>query len=491
MGLVVLAYVAVLVVAVLIFQFLVPSCEARAEDVLPRSVFPAAPVVDRLPNGLTLVTVDTGDVGVVAYFTLVRVGSRDEVEPGRSGYAHLFEHMMFRGTESRPGPEYERTMQGFGADHNAYTTNDYTLYTITVPSSVLPDLVAVEAERFQHLAFDDEGYRAEVGAVLGEYATTAADPTETMWQTLSALAFRRHPYGHTTLGHLADVCAMASHVDYARAFFRRYYTPDDTTLVVVGDVRREALLALVERHYGAWSGHRDRPAIPEEPEPTAGARRDLAWPGPSEPALFVAYRTPSFAGPEEASPEARRAALRETVALEVVHALAFSEASPLYERLVERERVALDLGSWDGDFTRDPALFVVAATLSTPASANRVIDAIDEELAAVARGERDALFADARSAVRYERLSSIRTVDDVAEQLARTFAVSGSPGAFAELVAATDEVTVADVRRVAARYLVRSRRFVVTLRGGAQEGGAVGEPDAPSASMCDSIEASP
>ena len=233
-------------------------------------VFGQAPTTERLRNGLTVVSVPWNTPGIVAYFTLVRVGSRDEVEPGHSGFAHLFEHMMFRGTERVPGDVYEQRIQSFGADNNAYTTRDYTLYTVTAPASTLPDLVELEAERFQRLSYSEDVFRTETGAVQGEYAKGASNPFLPMWEALSELAYTRHTYGHTTLGYLRDICAMPEMYNYSRRFFRRFYTPDNTTIIAVGDVEHTALRRLVNQHYGRWRGRRANPRVPVEPEPAAG-----------------------------------------------------------------------------------------------------------------------------------------------------------------------------------------------------------------------------
>jgi zinc protease len=257
--------------------------------------FPQRPVTERLPNGLTVVHVPWDSPGMVAYYTLVRVGSRDEVEPGHSGFAHLFEHMMFRGTERMPAAEYERRIQALGADNNAYTTQDFTLYTVTAPASALDEVVAIEADRFQHLSYDEEQFKTETGAVLGEYHKSASHPFLRMWEALSEMAFKRHTYGHTTLGYLRDIEAMPGRYAYSRRFFRRFYTPDNTTLVVAGDVDRAELMARVREHYGGWRGRRHRTRIPSEPEPARGAVRHIEWEGTSPPRILMGYRTPGFA----------------------------------------------------------------------------------------------------------------------------------------------------------------------------------------------------
>src|SRR5688500_8261494 len=118
--------------------------------------FTKPPQRSLLPNGLTVITLPWPSPGIVAYYTLVRVGSRDEVEKGHSGFAHLFEHMMFRGTKRFPQDVYEQHIQDLGADNNAYTTQDFTLYTVTGPRVALAEIVELEADRFQNLAYDEQ-----------------------------------------------------------------------------------------------------------------------------------------------------------------------------------------------------------------------------------------------------------------------------------------------------------------------------------------------
>lgn len=427
-----------------------------------QNVFGANPRVDRLPNGLTVVSIPWDSPGIVAYYTLVRVGSRDEVEPGHSGYAHLFEHMMFRGTARFPSDAYEAFLQSFGADNNAFTTNDYTLYTLTAPSSVLDRIVDVEADRFQHLSYDENAYRTESGAVRGEYDTRVSDPLERMWETLSEMSFSRHTYGHTTMGYLRDIDRMPEEYVYSQRFLGRFYTPDNCTILAVGDVDHARLMQLVRQHYGSWRGRRDQPAIPVEPEPTAGARRHIDWAAEAAPRIVLGYRVPAFMSGRTAREQ--EASLRTTAALQVVHGLAFSEPSPLYQRMVVTERTLLELGSWADEFSRDPHLFVVFATLAEGQTFDPALAAIAEELARIGRGETAPERIEAvKSHIRYSTLMDLDTPSDVAELAARMIAVGGNIEAVERYLAAVAALTPADVARVAREYLTEQRRFVVTL----------------------------
>lgn len=443
------------------------SSPARAADVGP---FTRPPSVTRLPNGLTLVTIPWRSPGIVAYYTLVRVGARDEVEPGHSGFAHLFEHMMFRGTERFSESAYEERIQALGADNNAYTTQDFTLYTVTAPASALADIIDIEADRFQHLSYDERAFRTETGAVLGEYNKSAASPTLKMWEALSELAFKKHTYGHTTIGYLADIRAMPERYAYSRAFFRRFYTPDNTTLVVAGDVQHDALLALVKKHYGGWQGTRDRPVIPVEPEPTEGARRTLDWDGVAAPQLLIGYRASAFVGEGDAA--ARKAGLRDTAALEVAHGLLFARSSPLYQSLVLERQALLELESWTSNWSRDPGLFVVSAELKQETAFDDVEREIQHAIDALARGQVDpGRVAAVRENLRYGVTMKVQTASDAADMLSQVIAVAGNTEALREYLLALSEVTPEDVARVSGQLLNAQRRFTIALKPKTRAGG--------------------
>jgi len=431
-------------------------------------VFPEAPTVDRLDNGFTLVTVPWSSPGIASYFTLVRVGSRDEVEPGRSGFAHLFEHMMFRGSENFPGEAYELAMQAFGADTNAYTTSDYTMYVVTAPSSALPRLVELESDRFLRLQYDEEAFRTETGAVLGEYNTSSAGPGMVMWERLKELAFSSHTYGHTTMGYLRDICAMPEMFAYSQQFFQRYYTPDNTTLIVVGDFDHDSLLEMVTERYGAWEGSRFDNAIPEEAEPNGERRDHLVWSGATSPRASIAFRSPGFLG--DGSDEGRSGAIRQAAALEVIRALAFHESSPLFQRLVVDEQTLLRLSSWENSFSIDPHLFNVSLTFRPtddfdPATSfEPAIDAVQQTLADIAAGgvsqER---IAAVQSHIRYGLVADLQTPGNVANTVGRMIAVGGGAESLVEYLDALASLTADEVAEVAGRFLTIDRRSVVTL----------------------------
>jgi len=223
--------------------------QALAASSQGREVFPYPIDVRDFGSGLKLVGVRFDSPGLAAYYSVVRVGSRHEVEKGRTGFAHFFEHMMFRGTESYPEDEYSEVLRAMGADSNAYTSVDRTVYHILASSRSLPKIVEIESDRFQSLKYSREQFQKEAGAVLGEYNKSAANPFMGLYEKLQETAYDVHPYKHMTIGFLEDIQAMPTMYDYSLEFFRRFYRPEYVTLLVVGDYDWEELSALVERHY--------------------------------------------------------------------------------------------------------------------------------------------------------------------------------------------------------------------------------------------------
>src|SRR5260370_1308136 len=150
----------------------------------PEKVFPFPYSQEDLPSGLRLVTIPTGFPNIVALYIVVGAGSRNEVEPGKSGYAHLFEHLMFRGTPRFPAEKYTSTVKATGASQNAYTNDNNTVYHTTFSKEDLDTMLMLEADRFQNLKYSPELFKTETLAVLGEYNKNAADPVQKLDETL-------------------------------------------------------------------------------------------------------------------------------------------------------------------------------------------------------------------------------------------------------------------------------------------------------------------
>src|SRR5262245_8928278 len=210
-------------------------------------LFPYNYTIDDLENGLRLVTVPTDFPNMVSLYIVVQTGSRNEVELGKSGYAHLFEHIMFRGSENYTPEQRDLIMKKAGAESNASTNTDRTTYYATFSKGDLEAVMKLEADRFQRLKYPEPAYKTESLAVLGEYNKNSADPTQKLDEVLYATAFTTHTYAHTTMGFLKDIQDMPNQYDYSLQFYNRFYRPEYTTIVLVGDVTREQALSLTKK----------------------------------------------------------------------------------------------------------------------------------------------------------------------------------------------------------------------------------------------------
>jgi zinc protease len=428
-----------------------PSKPIAAATLAP-VVFPLA--LDKLDNGLRVVTVPTGPSGTVAFFTLVMAGSRDEVEAGKSGYAHLFEHLMFRGTKAIPAADYEKKMQALGSDNNAFTTDDFTLYVPLIPKDSMADLIPIEADRFMHLDVAPNAYKDETGAVLGEYNKDFSNPYFAMEEAMREVAFTKHTYGHTTIGYKRDVDAMPQNQAYAKTFFSRFYTPDDCVIFVVGDIDRGKVLELVKANYSTWQGKRTPTATVAEPEQTAPRSRALTWKAPTMPRVQVGYKVPDATHYDDVA------------ALSVLATLVFGEPSELYQRLVVNEQKLISLGA-DPDETihKDAGLFTVDAKIKAGgASFDDIAGAIQNAIDSVARGEaKPADVEAARMHLANATLLGLQTPSSIAIQLARMMATTGDVHALDRFLFEVSKVSKDDVARVAKTYLIPARRTTVTL----------------------------
>ena len=415
--------------------------------------FPFPTTLLTLPNGLRVFVVEYDSPGLVAYYSIVRTGSRNEVETGKSGFAHFFEHMMFRGTAQFPTEKYNAAIKSMGADSNAFTSDDMTVYHILAGAQALPTIVTIEADRFQHLEYAESEFQKEARAVLGEYNKGASDPLQPMVEALYDHAFQTHTYKHTTIGFLRDIEDMPNQFAYSRQFFDRYYRPDNTILLIVGDVTADKVMPLIESHYGTWRAGPARPAVPTEPPQTREQRATVPWKGASLPMVLIGFHTPAFSTTDI-----------DSVALEVLAELVFAERSPLFRRLVLEEQKVEHL---DGSAERhvDPNLFTILARVKQSKDVPYVEKSIYDEIARVAvQGTDDKTLAEVVSRTRYAFAGHLSTADRVAlvgaDFLARTGRLTSIDDAFALLA----KVTVADIQRVASEYFAPQNRTVVVLQ---------------------------
>jgi zinc protease len=425
-----------------------------AAETARKGVFPYPIHTRTLANGLSVVVIPMPSNGLVAFWSVVRTGSRDEFEPGHTGFAHFFEHMMFRGTERFPSAVYNAQVTKMGASANAFTSDDLTAYHLAIAAEDLPRVMDLESDRFRNLRYAEDAFKTEAGAVYGEYRKNRTSPFFAIYEAIRAAAFTKHTYGHTTMGYEADIAAMPSMYAYSKEFFARYYRPENVTLVVTGDVKPEAVFELAQRYYGEWQRGYQTPVIPEEPEQTEERRIEVAYQGRTLPILWAAYKLPRFDVSD-----------RKWAATEVLGELAFGETSALYKKLVLDEQVLQSL-SGGPNINRDPNLFDVIAQVKDPAKIDAVLVEIDATIAGFAATPADAArLAATQQRLKYGFLMSLASPSGVASNLARLVAVTGDVRAVDRLYETYTAVTPADVQAAARDFLKPGRRTIAVLEG--------------------------
>ncbi|MEM1182606.1 MAG: pitrilysin family protein [Acidobacteriota bacterium] len=427
---------------------------ALTPTVAAGGILPFDPTIETLDNGLQVILIPMPADGLVSYWTVVRTGARDEVEEGRTGFAHFFEHMMFRGTEKYPAEVFNEKITLIGANSNAYTSTDLTAYYATFAAKDLELVIDLESDRFQNLLFSEEVFKTEAGAVYGEYRKNRASPFFTIYEALRGAAFSEHTYGHTPMGYVEDIKKMPEAFDYSKTFFQRFYRPENCIVMIAGDFDVVKTLDLIKRYYGPWQSGYQAPAVPPEPEQTEEIRIDVPYPGSTLPMMWMAYKAPAY---DPADPV--------QVASFVLAELGFGQTSDLYRQLVLEEQLVVSLSA-SASSSRDPGLFDIITRVKDPAKLGDVEAAIDGAIAQFQSTPPSAEdVAKVRSRLKYSFLMGLDTPGNVAGGFASLLGVTGDLGSIDTFYATLAEVTPEHVQQAAEQYLQESRRTVATLQG--------------------------
>jgi len=421
---------------------------------MAESIFPYKFQTQKLSNGLTVIMIPMESPGLVAYYSVVRTGSRDEVEPGKSGFAHFFEHMMFRGTKKYPGPIYDSIITSIGANANAYTTDDLTAYHLNFAAEDLEKVIEMESDRFQNLSYAEPAFQTEAGAVYGEYRKNITSPFALLNEKMQDLAYDVHTYKHTTIGFEADIKAMPQGYDYSKSFFSRFYRPENVVIVITGDIDAKRTLALIKKYYGAWKKGYVAPEVQQEPSQTGERTAEVEYKGKTLPIINIGYKGDAL-DPNN----------RDYVAALLLGDLAFSENSDLYKKLVIQEQKVQWIQS-SIPFNRDVPLFEVASMVKKEGDVSYVQDEVYRTLEEFKEKPVDAKkLNDLKRRNKYDFLMGLDTPDRVAGGVARFVAITGGAEIIDRIFKQADTVTPEEIMSAAKKYFVPERRTVVVLKG--------------------------
>ena len=340
-----------------------------------------------------------------------------------------------------------------GARDNASTSDDYTHYYSTFAKEHLEQVIALYADMFQHLAYAEADFKTEAQAILGEYNKNSANPIQKLIEAQRERYYQAHTYKHTTMGFIRDIENMPKEYAYSKLFFERWYRPQNTALVIAGDVTPEQVRPLVEKYWGGWKAGTGAPApIPQEPAPKGPMYVHVPWASDTLPIVSVAFPSPAFV---ETS--------KDSAAIDILAALYFGSTSELYKKLVVAEQKvdALDV---DVPANVDASLFTVLARVKDPADAVYVRDQILATIATARSATSPAArLADAKS---YNRYAFARTLDST-ERIATVVAAYASYRRSFDTVNAyfrtLDSLTPADLQAAARKYFTDAGMIVATL----------------------------
>ena len=419
----------------------------------------AAPVMDNtfettLANGMRVVVREDHRAPTAVQMVWYRVGSIDEHD-GVTGVAHVTEHMMFKGTP-RVGPgEFNRRVASVGGRDNAFTSTDYTAYFQQVPASQLKAVMVLEADRMRHLTLEPTGYSKEIQVIMEERRMRTDDQSSArVHEAMNAVAWQAHPYRRPVIGWMSDLEQMT--VADVRDWYRRWYAPNNATLVVVGDVNHQQVFGWAKQTYGAIPAR----ALPERKqyeEPVQTGQRQLEVKAPADlPLLVMGWKAPRLNDPRKDM---------DPYALEMLaQILDGHDAARLPTALVREQQVAVSIDTSYDSTNRGPSMFMVQASPRPGHTVEQLEQSIRGALAEVAnKGVTDQELARARSQLRasevYKKDSVMGQAMEIGMLETLGYGWQSSPLMLEKL----NQVTAADAQRVAQSYFKDDQLTIARL----------------------------
>jgi zinc protease len=404
-----------------------------------------------LANGMEVVVIPDRRAPVVTHMVWYKVGSADE-ERGKSGIAHFFEHLMFKGTEKHKAGEFSRAVAEIGGSENAFTSNDYTAYFQQVTPQALPRMMEFEADRMRGLVLSEAVIAPERDVVIEERRQRVeGNPGGLLSEEIQATVFQNHPYGVPVIGWMHEIREL----DRADAleFYDRYYAPNNAVLVVAGDVDAATVRTLAETTYGKVERGPDLPPRIRPQEPEQNTRRTVSLNDPriSLPSVQMSVVAPSYASAEPGEAEA----------LDLLsEILGGGLRSRLYQELVVKAGVATAAGAFYRGSSLDPSTFTVYATPRTPDGLAAVEAAVKAEIAKIVS---DGIGADELERAKNRFARSVIFARDNQSGMARIYGTALTTGqTVADVEEWPDRVRAVTAEQVqaAARNVLRLDRAV-------------------------------
>jgi zinc protease len=436
----------------------------------PTAAGAAAVQSHRLDNGLQILVKEDRRAPVVVSMVWYRAGSMDEVS-GTTGVAHVLEHMMFKGTAHTAPGEFSRLIARAGGRENAFTNRDYTAFYQQLHKSKLPLALELEADRMRNLALSAEEFGKEIRVVMEERRLRTDDqPKSKLFEALMAAAYQSHPYRTPVVGWMNDLENMR--VEDARAWYERWYAPNNATLVVVGDVVAQEVFDEAGKRFGAIPAHALPERKPQAEPPQRGARR-VVLKAPAElPYVLMGWHVPVL-----------RDVARDVdpYALYVLSAvLDGSDAARLNRNLVRGSRVAVNAGAGYDPINRGPGLFTLDATVSQGRTAAEVEAALREQIESIARdGITEPELRRVKAQVAASQVFELDSMFSQAMEIGALDNAQLPADSFEQQAQKLQAVTAEQVQQVVRKYLVDDSLTVAVLEPQPLAGRAPPRPPPP------------
>ena len=407
-----------------------------------------------LSNGLRVVVKEDHRAPVIVQQVWYRAGAMDETT-GKTGVAHVLEHMMFKGTKTVPMGEFSRRIAAAGGRENAFTSSDYTAYFQQLDRSKLELAMKLESDRMHNLNLTAEEFGKEIKVVMEERRMRTDDePMSLLQEIMSAAIYQEHPYHNPVIGWMSDLEAMTA--DDAKAWYQRWYAPNNATLVVAGDVKADEVFALAQKYYGSIPKGK-LPARRNFTEPRQVGIKRLVVKAPAElPQLVMAYHTPTIRNPEKDW---------QPYALEMLAGvLDGNESARLNKHMVREQQIASGVGAGYDSTSRGPSLFTLEATPSTGKTV--------QDVEAALRGEIALLVKDGVSEEELKRVKAQVTAAEVykrdslfyqAMQIGQMESIGLGHKAIPVMLEKLQAVTAEQVQQVAREFLLDDNLTVAVL----------------------------
>jgi predicted Zn-dependent peptidase len=400
-----------------------------------------------LDNGLKLLVVENHSSPTFSYQTWFSVGSRNEI-PKYTGLAHLFEHMMFKGTSAHKEGEFDRILESAGAEgENAFTSRDYTAYVQEMPTTQLELITKMESDRMVNLIVDQKAFKTETEVVQNERRfRNENSPDGLMYQEIFSIAFTAHPYRWPVIGYQEDLERMSA-ADAVK-FYKSYYSPNHATIAVAGDVDPQQVLALVKKYYGSLPAQPTPPVLSQaEPAQTAPRRKTLKLSMQVEK-LMMGYHIPEVSHAD-------------TPALSLLSGvLTGGKSSRLHRALVETG-IASSVDGYDLD-DKDPSLLLIASNLQKGKKAAQAESVILRELARISStGVTPAELERARNGLNFRFYEGFDSNSEITSFLGKYSVLGGNFELGLRIQERIQQVTPAEIMAVARKYLQPGNRSVI------------------------------